>query len=65
MIKVINHVPDESFIRSMLCVGCGVTLEFTPSDTKRITARTSSTTSKIYTCIDCPVCKTVLCLDKE
>lgn len=59
-IRIINDTPDASVIKRCVCSNCGVTLEYTPSDTRREIVKDYTGCGDVYTSIDCPKCRYVI-----
>jgi len=56
MIKIIDETPEPEVVKRAVCRNCGVTLEYTPADTRSEIGIDYSGCSDIYTLINCPNC---------
>lgn len=55
-IKIIDPNPSPQVVKQCICRNCGVTLEYTPADTRKQTIRDYGGGSDTYKFIDCPKC---------
>jgi 5-methylcytosine-specific restriction endonuclease McrA len=55
-IKIIDTTPSPKVVKQVICQHCGVTLEYTPADTRKQTIRDYGGGSDTYKFIDCPKC---------
>ena len=59
-IKIINDIPDSSVVKRAICRNCGVTLEYTPNDTRLEVVGDYGGGRDTYRRIDCPKCHSVI-----
>lgn len=55
-IKIVEEKPHKSVVKRVVCLNCGVTLEYVPNDVKVHIYKDISGTSDSYNYIDCPKC---------
>lgn len=61
MVKIVDHVPDRSVVKQIVCKNCGVKLEYLPIEVKSRSGTDYGGGPDGCTWIDCPKCeKTVI-----
>lgn len=56
MVRIIDPIPAQSVVKQVLCLNCGVKLEYVPNDVKKVDGRDYSGGSDGHEFINCPSC---------
>lgn len=55
-IKIVDETPNARVVERVVCDNCGVTLEYTPADTRKYDRKDYTGGSSTHTVLDCPKC---------
>lgn len=56
-IVIINEKPAPHVVKQVVCYNCGVTLEYTPNDTRKVVYYDYGGGADACKVIDCPKCQ--------